>query len=718
MTVVLSRRRWLHLAAAAAIALGLTQGLQAAPVAAAGHGWQLTPPRHGVSPHRGGASPRATGGNEVVTADWANPAGHNWEFTDFFPRSGTSVHQGDVVDFHVHDGASPDVTHTATLLKSGQTPAQAWNQFPQYLPDDDDGGGLATQQQNVQLFVSGGIPATGPAPPCGGDPTTPCTYDGSQDINSGQLSSSGFGGAPTTDFFATVNMPAGTTVTFVCLLHAGMSGSLTVVDGATPTTTPAQAAGLSAPQAQADFNEASATEQARQAAGSSPNPNGSTHWTVSAAAATPSLHVAINEMIPSVLAVKPGDTVTWQTGTTQENHTVSFPLDNAVGSVLPFGPFACEGASGDTIAPDQNNPPFGCTSNPPDAQSGLPFEATFNTAPQGPPAIASGATAASSGIIGDSSGLYSPPPPYPTSHTFGFPAKGAFTYVCAIHFHMRGTVLTSGYYEVASDGGVFTQGNLDFHGSTGNIRLNAPIVGSAATPDGQGYWEVASDGGVFTFGDATFFGSMGGKKLNQPVVGIAAAPGGDGYTLVAKDGGVFTFGSGSHFFGSMGGKKLNQPVVGIAATPDGAGYTEVASDGGVFTFGDATFFGSMGGKALKSPVVGIANAAAPGPGTPGLSGLGLGYYEVASDGGVFTFGPDAQFHGSEGATKLKAPMVGVAVDKTGGGYWEIAADGGVFTHGDAPFLGSTGNLRLNKPIIGMAALSATFAQPGGPAGPP
>jgi hypothetical protein len=35
-------------------------------------------------------------------------------------------------------------------------------------------------------------------------------------------------------------------------------------------------------------------------------------------------------------------------------------------------------------------------------------------------------------------------------------------------------------------------------------------VGIAATADGGGYWEVASDGGVFAFGDAAFHGSMGG----------------------------------------------------------------------------------------------------------------------------------------------------------------------------------------------------------------
>jgi len=56
----------------------------------------------------------------------------------------------------------------------------------------------------------------------------------------------------------------------------------------------------------------------------------------------------------------------------------------------------------------------------------------------------------------------------------------------------------------------------------GGKPLDQPVVGIAATPDGKGYWEVASDGGVFSFGDAVFQGSMGGKPLDQPVVGIAA----------------------------------------------------------------------------------------------------------------------------------------------------------------------------------------------------
>jgi hypothetical protein len=88
----------------------------------------------------------------------------------------------------------------------------------------------------------------------------------------------------------------------------------------------------------------------------------------------------------------------------------------------------------------------------------------------------------------------------------------------------------------------------------------------------------------------------------------------------------------------------------MAATPDGGGYWLVASDGGIFTFGDAPFLGSMGGKPLNQPIVGMASTS------------------------------------------------------EGGGYWLVASDGGIFTFGDAPFSGSTGSIHLNSPIVGMSGL--------------
>ena len=253
--------------------------------------------------------------------------------------------------------------------------------------------------------------------------------------------------------------------------------------------------------------------------------------------------------------------------------------------------------------------------------------------------------------------------------------------------------VSGGYWLTASDGGVFAFGQADFFGSTGNIRLNRPVVGMAATPSGRGYWLVASDGGVFAFGDAQFYGSTGAIRLNQPVVGIARTPSGRGYWLVASDGGIFAFGD-AQFYGSTGAIRLNQPAVGMASTPSGRGYWLVAVDGGVFAFGDAVFRGSAGAIRLNRPMVAMA---------PTLSGTG--YWLTASDGGVFAFG-DAVFRGSTGAIRLNSPVVGMAATPSPfvAGYWLVAADGGVFAFGDARFAGSTGNIRLNRPMVGMAAL--------------
>ncbi len=152
----------------------------------------------------------------------------------------------------------------------------------------------------------------------------------------------------------------------------------------------------------------------------------------------------------------------------------------------------------------------------------------------------------------------------------------------------------------------------------------------------------------------------------------------------------FTASSSTRYLGSMSGASLNRPVVGMAATRTGHGYWLVASDGGVFTFGDAHFYGSAGHLRLNQPIVGITRTRS-----------GHGYWLVASDGGVFTFG-DAHFYGSTGHRRLHRPIVGMAATRTGHGYWLVASDGGVFTFGDAHFYGSTGHNRVHQPIVGMA----------------
>ena len=112
----------------------------------------------------------------------------------------------------------------------------------------------------------------------------------------------------------------------------------------------------------------------------------------------------------------------------------------------------------------------------------------------------------------------------------------------------------------------------------------------------------------------------------------------------------------------------------------GTGYWLLAQDGGIFSYGNAAFYGSTGAMHLNSPIVGMAS-------TPS----GRGYWLVASDGGIFTFG-DAHFHGSTGGTPLNSPIVGMAATPSGHGYWLVAADGGIFTFGNAGFHGSLGGV--------------------------
>jgi N-acetylmuramoyl-L-alanine amidase len=50
-------------------------------------------------------------------------------------------------------------------------------------------------------------------------------------------------------------------------------------------------------------------------------------------------------------------------------------------------------------------------------------------------------------------------------------------------------------------------------------------------------------------------------------------------------------------------------------------------------------------------------------------------------------------------------MVGLAA-APGGGYWLVARDGGLFSYGRAPYFGSLGGTTLPGPVVGMAAVPA------------
>ncbi len=217
-----------------------------------------------------------------------------------------------------------------------------------------------------------------------------------------------------------------------------------------------------------------------------------------------------------------------------------------------------------------------------------------------------------------------------------------------------------------------------------------PVITSPSNPTTHGYWLVGSDGGIFTFGSSQFFGSTGNLKLQRPVVGIVPTVDRAGYWLDASDGGVFAYGD-TQYYGSIPGlglhpagsgfaHSLDAPIVGMVPSHDDGGYFMVASDGGVFAFGDAHFAGSCPGIGGCS---GSAVAVMP-------DHSGDGYWLITSTGNAYTFG-DAPYLGAPG----HGTVTSAVATPSGKGYWVLLSTGQVFAYGDAVNLGSPTSSNFN-----------------------
>jgi len=256
-----------------------------------------------------------------------------------------------------------------------------------------------------------------------------------------------------------------------------------------------------------------------------------------------------------------------------------------------------------------------------------------------------------------------------------------------------------GYWMVGADGTVYPFGSAQAFTDAGNQANSGPAptatpaVGLAPFDRGTGgYTLLYANGQTRCYGASFMCGTPVALHPGERATGIANNPDlGAGennrYWIFTSEGRAL---GNSTSLGDMSGVKLNGPVLGGVATPSGRGYYMVASDGGIFTFGDATFEGSMGGRPLNAPVEGLVpNQAGP------------GYWLVASDGGIFAFG-GAPFRGSLGATKLNKPIIGMVA--YGDGYLMVASDGGIFDFSDLPFAGSLGANPPRSPITSVTAV--------------
>ena len=190
-----------------------------------------------------------------------------------------------------------------------------------------------------------------------------------------------------------------------------------------------------------------------------------------------------------------------------------------------------------------------------------------------------------------------------------------------------------------------------------------------ATKSGNGYWQVKSDGAVYSFGDAQYHGGLNTVAHPSRFVAMAATAG-SGYWELAEDGAIYSFGDAGYYGGANG--IGHAPMIALASTPSGHGYWMLASDGAIYAFGDAQYHGGLNSIAHPTPVVGLAHTS------------GSGYWITTQDGAIYAFG-DAGYHGGANTVNHAAPIVGIG--SAGAGYWLSAGDGAVYSFGGAPYHG-------------------------------
>jgi hypothetical protein len=213
----------------------------------------------------------------------------------------------------------------------------------------------------------------------------------------------------------------------------------------------------------------------------------------------------------------------------------------------------------------------------------------------------------------------------------------------------------------------------------------------------NGYRVVAAGGAVYGFGASARCGDLSQQIVPGRVAGVASTPDGGGYWLALQDGAVYAFGDAKSYGdlrdADVGGRAPNAapgaPITSISSTPDGKGYYLLAGDGSVYTFGDARFAGSEGGWQANGVPIAIATDDATG-----------GYWIVTTTGHVYNF--DARFLGSK-TTGHRSPIVGIGAQPSGTGYWLVTQSGYVYGFGTAPLRGQEPGVKtvgITVPVSG------------------
>jgi len=252
-----------------------------------------------------------------------------------------------------------------------------------------------------------------------------------------------------------------------------------------------------------------------------------------------------------------------------------------------------------------------------------------------------------------------------------------------------------GYWVATESGNVLRYGDVGNHGSLKSKKItpSQPITDIASRRDGGGYWLLGGDGGVFAFGSAQYLGrapKWGGEGYYKSIV---STPSGNGYWVISKLGTAYEFGdakttykvdfSVANYEAVMGTIKGVDTIVDADHTASGKGLYMLDRNGKVWAAGQEAK------NNAKAKVDMVADEHASGIAANNTNG----YIVVTTKGGVHAYGSEVAHKGGMFGRAFNGKMVGIT--KIGGaaghpiGYWLVANDGGVFTFGSAAFRGAT-----------------------------
>lgn len=158
---------------------------------------------------------------------------------------------------------------------------------------------------------------------CGGDDQVVCRLDGS-----GQYLSSGLPVLFGNSWRVAVDLPEGTAIQYLCMVHPGMEGRIEVVADSVVLATQAELDAQTRAQVAADTDEAIEHRRLRDGQVEPRSEGGRTVWgPVLIGDSTPSRHVSIMAYMPAGLdQVRPGDAVEFVSAG-MGHHSVTFPTE-------------------------------------------------------------------------------------------------------------------------------------------------------------------------------------------------------------------------------------------------------------------------------------------------------------------------------------------------------------------------------------------------------